>query len=426
MFRPLLRALALTLCVTLALAAAAQGPAMSDAAREANTRSYRALQQGDYLRAEELLRPHAFDAEGNPVDGFIYSSWAEAMTLMTGEPPAREPDGRTARAEYLAAIADADTRDAIAEIVERARHTSIVFLNEDHGVPRSRAFGLQVAEALRPLGYTILAVETLQNDADLDTVDSRIAAINADGYIRRDSGYYTHDPVFADFLRQAMAAGYRLAAYEQTPDLRTTDPELSIPKREQAQADYLLNRVVNRNPGAKLLVYVGFSHATEETQEPDGVALRWLAARIKAMTGIDPLTIDQTTLMRSGAAARSDALVDAATARAQGRSVVFLSPDGSPLVIGRYAGLVDLQVVHPDLPRVGDRPGWIPALLHRTPTPVPAELLPETGTVLIQAFVATEGDAAIPVDQLLVTAGEAPGMLMLPDMPVRYAVQTPE
>jgi hypothetical protein len=98
-----------------------------------------------------------------------------------------------------------------------------------------------------------------------------------------------------------------------------------------------------------------------------------------------------------------------------------MSRDG-PLSVGLLAGSVDLQVVHPPVRTIEGRPDWL-AGMGRRAAPVPPSLLPSSGTRLVQAFIATEGDDAIPVDQVLVTAGEPAPFLMLPRTPVRYAVQ---
>jgi hypothetical protein len=59
----------------------------------------------------------------------------------------------------------------------------------------------------------------------------------------------------------------------------------------------------------------------------------------------------------------------------------------------------------------------------RHPVSIPPTLLPSSGTQLVQAFIASEGEDAIPVDQVLVTHGKPVPMLLLPKARVRYAVQ---
>jgi hypothetical protein len=388
---------------------------------------WKALDQGQYLAAAEALRPRAFDANGKPRPGFAYDQWRESRGLMTNEaPPAPEaPKASPVAPDDPAAaqLATATATDAIAAIVERAKRARVVILNEDHAVPRDRAFGLDVARALRPLGFDVLAVETLHNDADAKASAARMQALIRDGYPHRDTGVYLRDPIFADFIRQSLALGYRPVAYEATDFSGGGDSDARIATREQAQADYIIGRALRAYPNSKLFIYVGWSHATENPKQdrPSGPPARWMAARLKALTGIDPLTIDQTLLNDTGGGNR---VLHAIVAdRLNGRSAVMMSK-GKPLVVGNYAGLVDLQIAHPGTVRIDGRPDWLRAL-GRTPVVIPAGLLPKTGTRLVQAFIASEGKDAIPVDQVLVISGQPVPKLMLPAVPVRYAIQDP-
>lgn len=403
--------------------AAAQDDAPSKADLAAAEASRNRTQKGDYVGAAEALHAVAFDAAGKPKPGYAYDTWVEADTLLRGEPVADIDPAKPVSQEDGARLRAAIPRDAIAEIVARARKTRVVILNEDHGTPRSRAFGLEVARALRPVGYDVLAAETFNNDPD----DAKSAAMMADlakrGHVQRFSGYYTKDPVFADFVRQSLALGYRPVAYESTIYTPPKDVEDSIARREKLQAEYLVSRVLKRDPKAKLFVYVGYSHAAEaplpSTSEKEPPRL-WMANRLKTLTGIDPLTIEQTSVAEHpsfGGTAAYDLIADQAT----GRSIVpYLA--GKPLVFGQYSGAVDLQVVHPRTRYVAGRQDWR-ARMGGQPTPIPGDLLPKSGTRLIQAYIVDEGEDTVPVDQVLVTAGTKPPVLFLPAKKVRFVTK---
>ena len=409
------------LCLFLATAAFAQEPSQADLAVAEVAR--KAVEEGRYLDAEQTLRRAAFDARGVAKAGDAYDQWAEVHGLLDGEPgPAIPEPDVPIDAEQQAAIARlkaATPHDALATIVEQAKTHRLVILNEDHASPRDRAFGWQVAKALRPLGYDVLGIETLNNVADDHEAAGTMATLARRGYVNRVStGYYVRDPVFADFVRQALKIGYRPVAYETTDFAPKRDVVAQIEAREQAQADFVVRRALQRYPESKILLYVGFSHATENPSDMDGRTVSWLATRLKAMTGIDPLTIDQTTLNANGAGKPN---LYAAVADRIGTKPAVMFADGTPLVVGHYAGLVDLQVAHPRTMRIGGRPDWLLAM-GRTPTPIPANLLPKRGQRLVQAFVTGETDA-IPVDQVVVTAGSPPPVLVLPAAPVTYVVQ---
>ena len=119
--------------------------------------------------------------------------------------------------EALARLRSAVPHDAIAEIMVRAKRTRIVILNEARTSPRDRAFGMKVAPALRPLDYRILGADAFFNDVDSGR-ETPAGKLARDGFFRRLTGYYTRDPVFAAFIRAAMAIGYVPAAYEMRFD----------------------------------------------------------------------------------------------------------------------------------------------------------------------------------------------------------------
>ena len=416
------RAFALTCACLCAVGLGAQSSDDDKKDEAALSASGAALDKGHYLAAQEALASRAFDPQGKPRDGIVYSNWSLFQAFMANEPgPAAQhwTPGPPSASE-AAAIADARLADPIAEIVKRARATRIVILNEDHWVPRDRAFALQVARALRPLGYDVLAAETFQNSPQPAFAEEMRAKLERDGYPRRHSGYYTQDPVFGDFVRQALHLGYRPAAYETTDFTPTATPYDSIVRREQNEADNLVAHVLKAYPRSKILIYVGFHHATEAPMlSGTGKGAEWMAARLKRMSGIDPLTIDQTVL--SPLSSGNPALYALVAPRLRGRSAMLMA-DGEPLVVGEYAGKVDLQVAHPAAARIDGRPDWL-RLMGRRPVAVPANLIPQKGTRLIKAYIAAEAEDAVPVDQVLVTAGKPLPKLMLPRGAIRYEVE---
>jgi hypothetical protein len=399
-----------------------EDPACVDAAFQ---KSVNAAKQGQYMQASfGLLQDLGVDAPGQITNEDAFDQWRQVFSAMTGSPGANDTKAayRHVSKEEVAALRAATVRPAIAEIFALAKHTRIVILDEDHLVPRDRAFALEVARALRPLGYSLLAVEGLSRDKDDAVSLSKMQALQKDGFVRRGSGYYLNDPVFADYLRQAMALGYRLVAYESAGFLEEQDEEARFVRREEEQAENIVHRAIVPNPGAKILIYSGFHHAAKTELAQDTVKGRiYMAARLKRLTGIEPLVIDQCEL---GPAAmyRPDVDVNAiVSSKATHASMVLIS-GGKPLIVGLLAGAVDLQVVHPPVQMQNGRPGWL-VQLGRSAADIPASLLPTSGVRLIQAFLSDEPEDAIPIDQVLVTAGELPPKLMLPNARVRYAYQ---
>ncbi len=291
-----------------------------------------------------------------------------------------------------------------------------MILNEAHDTPRYRAFALTVARSLKRLGYTHLAAETFSNDPMI------MRELSRDRYVKLGTGTYTIDPVFADFVRQSLQLGYRPVAYEENEPGVPGSREERIAAREEAQAHSLATQIAAAGPAAKFFIFVGYSHAAEAPLRTDGTASEWMAARLKAKTGIDPLTIDQTVLDEF-THTRSDRSIYAAIAPRLGTRPAVLMNGRKPFVLGRLKGAVDLQVVHPPMRLVRGRPSWLQEM-GRQPVAIPADLLPAAGHRLVQAFIAEE-DSTIPVDQVVVSAGSAAPVMMLPTRPIRFAKQDP-
>ena len=421
------------LIVTVLMLSGALGTAVSQSAASAdsdrvtaaNKQAVEDARHGRYMDATYgYLAALGVDSAAKITDDDAYDQWSQAWSTMTGvhvARPGKVPDYHVPPAE-VATLKAAHGVTAIPQIVARARKTRVVILDEGHLIPRDRAFALQVAQTLRPLGYTILAVEALKGDEDDSASLAKMNKLFADGYVRQSSGYYFDDPVFADFLRQSMALGYHLVSYEAVKAFQLQVGEKVTAMREQEQAENIVRRALNKNPTAKVLVYCGTHHAAEGPLASEAGKNRvWMAARLKQLTGIDPLTIDQASLAESPSYLPDVDLYAIASVKAKGESVILID-SSKPVTVGLLGGAVDLQVVHPAVPLRDGRPGWI-ITMGRKPVPIPAALLPKTGVRLVQAFIATEAEDAIPVDQVLVSAGQPAPELMLPTVPVRHAVQ---
>jgi len=419
----------LAACLAFGAAHAAAPPARCISSGEcmetAMKASIDAARHGEYMKASfGLLADLGVERPDQIPDPDVFDQYSQVWSSMTCEP---FPNGNKAPYSHIkdsdiAALEAARARPAIAEIAARARRTRIVYLDEDHLSPRDRLFGLQVARALRPLGYSVLAAEALTRDKDDATSQAKMQQLSHDGYVRHGSGYYLGNPVFADFLRQSLHLGYRLVSYESAGFTEESDDAARSARREQEQAENIVRRGLERYPDAKVLIYGGRHHAAKAPIDDPNVKERlWMVERLKRLTGIDPLVIDQVELGEMPAD-RPDANLYAIAGKKAGKESVVLFKGSQPLVIGILAGGVDLQVVHPPSEHAAGRPAWL-ARLGRKPVAIPRDLLPTGGARLVQAFLADEAEDTIPIDQVLVHAGREPPKLMLPKAQVRYVVQ---
>lgn len=301
--------------------------------------------------------------------------------------------------------------DALAAILREAATRQIVILNEAHHVPMHRAFAMRLARELRKLGFEYLACETFRRGADPNA-----------GAVDQASGGYTQDPVYAEFIREAKRDGWTLVAYEaESPDPALRGPE-RIRQREQAQARNLVEQVLAQRPQAKLFVYVGSGHALKTPQRfSQTETVLWMAGELKQLTGIDPLSIDQSLAFAHPDPARELAGYRAALARHDGlEPFVLRKPDGSARLLRYAPGSVDLQVIHPPQALVNGRPSWLVSWAQRRPFAIPSAWLPVQGRRLIYAMHKAHPPQAVPADIVIVEAGKPAPALMLPPGEFRF------
>jgi hypothetical protein len=322
-----------------------------------------------------------------PVGGQVPKSWDGGLGVQAYSMVGRE-DRIAGLPSATRSPCVAAEGDAVAAIAARAKDAQFVMINEAHESPRDRAFIADVAKALAGLGYATFAGETL------------IAPVpNPPGpYPLRDSGFYANEPSYGALLRSLRDLGYTNIAYEYEPPPPRAGSHftMQMEARESGQASNLINQTVRDRPNLKVLVHVGFSHNRETVHRADGRELRWLALRFKEITGIDPLTIDQTTFVSDRTA------------------VCAMRSDGSALPTDR-----DVYVAHPPLAFERGRPTWRLARGQRF-AEIPQALKRPDERVIYEARTANEPDDAVPADRLLVDPGEDMPLLLAPG---RYRVR---
>lgn len=180
------------------------------------------------------------------------------------------------------------TQEALDKIAQRAKETRILIINEAHDRPLHRYFIQQVALRVQELGYVVFAAETFSE---------RIEEGQQPKYARWFDGYYSNEPVFGELIGTLKQHGFKLAQYEHRP--ADTSDEISLydsaDQREEGQANNLMRILSKMADDERLLIHVGYSHASEvPIMSFGGNKLAWMASRLKEKSGIDPLTIDQT------------------------------------------------------------------------------------------------------------------------------------
>lgn len=300
--------------------------------------------------------------------------------------------------------------DAVDALVAMADTARVVMVNERHHAASDRLLTLRLLSGLYERGYRYFAAETF-NAAD--------TALHERGYPADGlTGTYTDEPVFAEIVREALRLGYTLVPYEAEPGQQSPDSSLTPQQqRDRAQARNLYERIFRDDPDARVLVHAGFAHVKEE------VSPRWypMAVYFRAMSGIDPLTVDQTALgERSTPAYEHPAYRAAADAGllADG-PVLLLGPDDRPL---RPAGFgVDLEVLTPRTTYEEGRPGWMTLGGRRVPTDISTPLCLDR-TCFVEVRIPDEPLEAVPLDRAEATGRRSVRLFLPPGQPVRAHV----
>ncbi|MBN8482582.1 MAG: hypothetical protein J0L88_13440 [Xanthomonadales bacterium] len=289
--------------------------------------------------------------------------------------------------------------DVVARLAETRR---LVLVNEAHHDVATRRLTLSLLPRLRALGFSHFAVESL---------DPGDTGLQRRGHALESSGFYVDEAVFGEIIREALRLGFVPVAYEH----RGADRSMAARERGQAEA---LARVLASDPAARVFVHAGYAHIDKGpgrlgNAEP-------MAAVLAALTGITPLSIDQTVLRSSGAgreSALATALIDAFSPIEPVALVALVARNGDQAWSAR-AQWHDVSVL---LPRPGldeGRPTWLDLDGARQAWPIDAGLCAGIIPCSVSAHRAGEPDAAVVADRYAFMEPAARSMLYL--RPGRY------
>ncbi|GHB60003.1 hypothetical protein GCM10008107_06530 [Psychrosphaera saromensis] len=164
-------------------------------------------------------------------------------------------------------------KDAISEILKRSQVYQVVMFNEAHDIAQHRVLTYRMLSGLWEQGYRYFAAESLNSLASLQIKK---------GYVTNPIGYYTRESTYANLVLKAKDIGFKIVSY----DLHKPKKLNTIEERETSSALTIKEKVFDKDPNAKIVIHVGYSHINEED---------WLASKLKSIIGLETLTIDQTT-----------------------------------------------------------------------------------------------------------------------------------
>jgi hypothetical protein len=229
-----------------------------------------------------------------------------------------------------------------------ARSTRVLMINEAHNKPLHSAFVLSLLKDLYKEGYRLLAMEMLNNFSDHEL--SRL---------RLHTGYYTSEPVLGELVREALAIGYRLVSYEDTVVGHRPNQRDSI----QAANIY---RALQQDTTARMLVLASYTHISEKEGENGFIPM---ALAFKRMSGIDPLTIDQTDMTEEGNFGYGRVLYQAYLQKFSIRTPSIAMVNNVPVNVIN-GDLYDISVIHPPTTYQDGRPAWLNLGGLRQPVPI--------------------------------------------------------
>lgn len=364
------------------------------------------LRAGNYLGIVELIeqkrrlagRDSALNATLLELAGTYAPFVGQYQDALDDFAPARASRAAfdTAAFEHMA---DEDAVDAVAEL---AAGRQAVFVNEAHYMARHRAFTANLLPKLRALGFSYLAVETLADD---DT------AINTRGYPVHASGFYSNEPAFGEMLRIALKLGFKLVPYEA--------PSRTADEREQGQARHLVERILRADPKAKIVVHAGHDHINESGLL---AGAKPMAVRFRELSGIDPLTVDQTAMTEESDTTYEDSRYLFLMKHVRRRTPFVLKSGQS--IWSANPGRHDVTVISPRAVHRAGRPSWIWTMGGNVRRAYIAsdEACPGALDCVMTARIAGESDDAVPVDVLRIQFS-APGSKTFALPPGKYVIE---
>jgi hypothetical protein len=272
---------------------------------------------------------------------------------------------------------DYTARPALEAIPELARNYRAVFFNEAHNIPLTRTLTVQLLGKLRAEGFNYFAAETLyQTDTGLQ----------ARGYPIKGSGFYTEEPICAEMVRTALKLGFKVIAYEALSDA-TGDA------REAEQARNIYRQVFKADPSARLVLDAGYAHIQESGVYLGGSSM---AEHLHKLSGIDPLTVEQTMLFPHQSGDDDHPYYAAVMQKLQPKMpIVFTDKAGKPWSLRQG---YDVSVFFPPQEMRRGRPTWLSLGGLRMAYFVSGERCGHSYPCLVEARYADEGDDAVPAD----------------------------
>ncbi len=276
--------------------------------------------------------------------------------------------------------------DARTYILNRTKNNKVVMINEANDKPLHRAFTASLLEDLFRQGYHYLAMETLNNHKNTSLRKLNML-----------TGHYTCEPVGGELVRKALDIGFTLVPYEENAADATPN------EREYAQAANIY-AILKKDTAAKIIVHAGYGHIEEGAKSDSSIMM---ASYFKIISGINPLTIDQTEMTENSTSSYGAWIYDLWMQKHPATGSVVPLINDKP--VDPYdLNLNDIYVIHPPTKFTNARPQWMTMNGWKKEVPVqPAYKF----SFLVQAYYENEysdktAGLAVPADQTYNTGSD--------------------
>jgi len=260
------------------------------------------------------------------------------LMLETWDEPRKEVKAKPLKEDLVHKFLKYKSRHADKYIIEHAQKTSLLIINEAHQQPRHRVFVEGLLKDLYKEGYRYIGFETL------DKTDS---LLNKRKYPIATTGYYSNEPSFGNLIRSALQIGFTIFPYEANDSLNNKSREIDEAKNIKSFMDRFGNK-------GKYIIYCGFDHVIEDSTHTDWQLA--MAGRLKLLTGIDPLTVDQVQLTE-----KSNPDFDNPYRKLVNVDYpsIFIDSVGNVFNKAKPSQTLDLNIYHPDTKYKNRRPDWL-------------------------------------------------------------------
>lgn len=263
-----------------------------------------------------------------------------------------------------------------------AKDFKVIMLNEAHAKALHRAFAISLLDELYRKGFHYLALEMLNNNwnRSVNTLTTR-------------SGFYSAEPVAGEMIRRALEIGFTVVPYEDTAALSGVH---NASERDSIQAENIYD-IIKKDPAAKIFVFASYGHIAEKSSDSDFMPM---AMRFKKISGINPLTIDQTDMSEGSNFGYGNALYKAYTQKFFLTKPVVALIDNAPVSITNN-DVYDISIIHPPTVYRDGRADWLSLYGLRKPVYINPNV---KDVFLVQAYYQREADQfgpgqIVPADQ---------------------------